>query len=138
MSRIGKKPVPVVQGVTVSVSPSAAVVKGPKGTLEVPIPRGITCRVDDGRVLRIVETVTEDRVVGPGRNRSFSEFLLVPIGLFIFYPQYLFFWKAKNASKSIKLYLALFLPSFFRFDPVPVFQDDGICGGNCGKAEEKQ
>jgi large subunit ribosomal protein L6 len=51
MSRIGKKPVPVVQGVTVSVSPSAAVVKGPKGTLEVPIPRGITCRVDDGRVL---------------------------------------------------------------------------------------
>ena len=62
------------------------------------------------------------KVVSFSGNRFFSDFVLVPIALFIFYPQYLFFWKAKNASKSIKLYLALFLPSFFRLILFPFFK----------------
>ena len=35
MSRIGRKPVPIASGVKVDLSTSAAMVRGPKGTLEV-------------------------------------------------------------------------------------------------------
>ncbi|HYN08153.1 MAG TPA: 50S ribosomal protein L6 [Vicinamibacterales bacterium] len=42
MSRIGKKPIPVPKGVTVSVSPDTVEVKGPKGALKQRVPPGIT------------------------------------------------------------------------------------------------
>jgi large subunit ribosomal protein L6 len=46
MSRIGKKPIPVAQGVTVTVSPSNEItVKGPKGTLKQQIDREIQVEV---------------------------------------------------------------------------------------------
>jgi large subunit ribosomal protein L6 len=41
MSRIGKKPIPVPKGVTVTVHPDAVEVKGPKGTLKQRVPPGI-------------------------------------------------------------------------------------------------
>jgi large subunit ribosomal protein L6 len=50
MSRIGKKPVEVPSGVTVSAEGSTMVVKGPKGTLRVTIPKGITLERQDGRL----------------------------------------------------------------------------------------
>jgi large subunit ribosomal protein L6 len=48
MSRIGNKPVEVPSGVTVSAEGSTIVVKGPKGTLRVAIPKGITLERQDG------------------------------------------------------------------------------------------
>jgi large subunit ribosomal protein L6 len=42
MSRIGKKPIAVPKGVTVSVKPDGVEVKGPKGTLKQLVPPGIT------------------------------------------------------------------------------------------------
>jgi large subunit ribosomal protein L6 len=46
MSRIGKKPIPMAQGVTVTVSPSNEItVKGPKGELKQQIDRDITVEV---------------------------------------------------------------------------------------------
>jgi large subunit ribosomal protein L6 len=42
MSRIGKKPIPVPKGVTVSVQPDTVEIKGPKGTLKQRVPPGIT------------------------------------------------------------------------------------------------
>ena len=41
MSRIGKKPIPLPKGVTVTIGAQAVEVKGPKGTLTQPIPPGI-------------------------------------------------------------------------------------------------
>jgi large subunit ribosomal protein L6 len=41
MSRIGKKPIPLPKGVTVRISPAAVDVKGPKGSLTQPLPKGI-------------------------------------------------------------------------------------------------
>lgn len=41
MSRIGKKPIPVPKGVSVTVQPGAVEVKGPKGTLKQPVPPGV-------------------------------------------------------------------------------------------------
>jgi large subunit ribosomal protein L6 len=52
MSRIGKKPVSIPAGVTVSVSgDNKIVVKGPKGQLEQLVDRDITLEVNDGQVL---------------------------------------------------------------------------------------
>jgi large subunit ribosomal protein L6 len=41
MSRIGKKPIPVPKGVTITVHPDAVEVKGPKGTLKQRVPAGV-------------------------------------------------------------------------------------------------
>jgi large subunit ribosomal protein L6 len=41
MSRIGRKPIPVPKGVTVTVHPDAVEVKGPKGSLKQRVPRGV-------------------------------------------------------------------------------------------------
>jgi large subunit ribosomal protein L6 len=51
MSRIGNKPIEVPAGVTVQLEPAAAVVKGPKGTLRVALPAGVTIAKEDGRLL---------------------------------------------------------------------------------------
>ena len=47
MSRIGKKPIPMPKGVTVKIGDSLEV-KGPKGTLTVPVPAGIEVRDNSG------------------------------------------------------------------------------------------
>ena len=46
MSRIGKLPVKLPQGVTVTVGGESLQVKGPKGTLTTPLPGGISCKVE--------------------------------------------------------------------------------------------
>ena len=50
MSRIGKKPVPIVDGVDVSLNGQTVEVKGPKGSLSFVIPGEITAKVEDGEV----------------------------------------------------------------------------------------
>jgi large subunit ribosomal protein L6 len=46
MSRIGLKPVPLPSGVTLRETDGHVEVKGPKGTLSVPVPRGISVAVE--------------------------------------------------------------------------------------------
>jgi len=50
MSRIGKKPIPLPKGVTVKVEPGAVEVKGPKGTLRQIHPVGINFELADGHL----------------------------------------------------------------------------------------
>ena len=50
MSRIGKKPVPVPAGVTASLEGGQLSVKGPKGSLAMPLVDDITYAVDDGAI----------------------------------------------------------------------------------------
>ena len=51
MSRIGKQPITVASGVTITVSPSNEVtVKGPKGTLTQQVDRDIKVEVKDGQL----------------------------------------------------------------------------------------
>ncbi len=47
MSRVGRSPIPVPSGVTVSLSGSTVNVKGPQGTLERELPEGITVAQED-------------------------------------------------------------------------------------------
>ena len=51
MSRIGKKPIPVPSGVTVSIEPDLVRVNGPKGELTERVPRDITVEQQDGELL---------------------------------------------------------------------------------------
>ncbi len=51
MSRIGKKPIPIPQGVDVQVQGNVVAVKGPKGRLETRIPQGVTLERKDGHLV---------------------------------------------------------------------------------------
>jgi large subunit ribosomal protein L6 len=50
MSRIGKVPIPIPQGVEIKQAGSAVEVKGPKGVLSHSIPPGISLQVADGMI----------------------------------------------------------------------------------------
>ena len=51
MSRIGKQPIPVPDGVTVAIEPGLVTVNGPKGELQERIARDIAVEQDDGRIV---------------------------------------------------------------------------------------
>ena len=51
MSRIGKNPVPIPKAVQVTVADGVVQVKGPKGTLQQPVPAGITVAVEGEQVV---------------------------------------------------------------------------------------
>ena len=48
MSRVGKKPITIPAGVTVTISDAQLEVKGPKGTLKTPVPSGVKFIQEDG------------------------------------------------------------------------------------------
>jgi len=51
MSRIGKKPIPIPKGVTVTIASDAVDVQGPKGTLRQRLPPGILFAQQDGTLV---------------------------------------------------------------------------------------
>ena len=51
MSRIGKKPIPIPKGVTVTIAPDAVEVQGPKGKLRQAVPPGILFSEDAGALV---------------------------------------------------------------------------------------
>ena len=50
MSRIGKAPIPIPQGVEINRAGSTVEVKGPKGALSHTIPEGISIQVEEGMI----------------------------------------------------------------------------------------
>ena len=50
MSRIGKAPIPIPQGVEINRAGSTVKVKGPKGALSHTIPEGISIQVEEGMI----------------------------------------------------------------------------------------
>lgn len=61
MSRIGKKPVPIIDGVTVGVSNRVVAVEGPKGKLEFAHRPEVNVEVDDENKQVVVTRNGEDR-----------------------------------------------------------------------------
>jgi large subunit ribosomal protein L6 len=59
MSRVGKNPVEVPQGVSVDVAGGSATVKGKLGTLKLPISTHVEVKVEDGKVW--VKPITESK-----------------------------------------------------------------------------
>lgn len=64
MSRIGKKPITLPQGVEITVNDNMVTVKGPKGTLSQAIPQGITVARQDDQI--VVERPDDNK-----QNRSY-------------------------------------------------------------------
>ena len=61
MSRIGKKPIPIPQGVKIQLDGLTVRAEGPKGKLSQIVPAGLTPRVADGTL--VIERNDEDRRV---------------------------------------------------------------------------
>ncbi len=62
MSRIGKKPIPIPSGVTVTIAADAIEVQGPKGSLRQPFPQGIAFTLEDSKLQ--AAPIREDRALG--------------------------------------------------------------------------
>lgn len=87
MSRVGRLPVKVPQGVTVSLRPAAVEVKGPKGAAKVPVPglvsieqKGdeiLVSRADDSREARALHGLTRKNIANTvaGVSTGFTRIL---------------------------------------------------------------
>ena len=51
MSRVGKQPIGIPDGVTVNVESGEVLAKGPKGNLRCAVPEGIDAKVEDGKLI---------------------------------------------------------------------------------------
>jgi large subunit ribosomal protein L6 len=61
MSRIGKKPIPIPNGVEVKLGEDVVEVKGPRGSLAVAMMPGVKARVADGNL--VLERASEERQI---------------------------------------------------------------------------
>lgn len=67
MSRIGKQPIKVPSGVTITLGPELLQVKGAKGTLSAPVPGGVTFKIEDGQLIAERESDQYSAVHGLAR-----------------------------------------------------------------------
>jgi len=77
MSRVGKKPIAIPNGVTVTIADSQIEIKGPKGTLTTPIPQGIKFRQEDGTL--IAERENDDQAAFHGLARALANNAVVGV-----------------------------------------------------------
>jgi large subunit ribosomal protein L6 len=70
MSRIGRKPIQIPDGVEIDVKPGAVSVKGPKGALEQSVNREMTVAIDDGALTVSRPTDRGDHRALHGLTRS--------------------------------------------------------------------
>jgi large subunit ribosomal protein L6 len=68
MSRIGRKPITIPKGVKLKIENGSVEVNGPKGTLDVPLPEGISCRVEGDQL--VAERETEEQAAVHGLARA--------------------------------------------------------------------
>jgi len=81
MSRLGKKPVPIPDGVKVSLNSSTVKAEGPKGTLEYKLPVNVKVKIDEAKKLLTVETtyvIPQDNI-NHGTIRSHINNMLIGV-----------------------------------------------------------
>jgi len=67
MSRIGKKPIAIPQGVKIAVQGNVVSVQGPKGRLETTIPQGISVEQKDGTLVAVRQNDSQAAIHGLSR-----------------------------------------------------------------------
>lgn len=77
MSRVGKKPISIPSGVTVTINDSEMEVKGPKGTLRTPIPAGVNFKQEDG--ILTAERASNDVAAFHGLARALANNAVVGV-----------------------------------------------------------
>ena len=70
MSRIGKKPISIPKGVTVTIKERELEVKGTKGVLKTPIPEGISFKQEDEAL--VAERASDDQAALQGLARALA------------------------------------------------------------------
>lgn len=77
MSRVGKKPITIPSGVTVTINGSDMEVKGPKGTLRTPIPTGVSFKQEEGTL--VAERASDDQAAFHGLARALANNAVVGV-----------------------------------------------------------
>jgi large subunit ribosomal protein L6 len=72
MSRIGKQPIPLPQGVKYTVKGNTILVEGPKGKMEQVIPTGIKLETKDGHIIASRESDSQAAIHGLTRALVFN------------------------------------------------------------------
>ncbi|MCA1588815.1 MAG: 50S ribosomal protein L6 [Acidobacteria bacterium] len=70
MSRVGKKPITIPAGVTVTIGDEQIEIKGPKGTLNTPIPQGVKFKQEDNSL--VAERSGDDLAAFHGLARALA------------------------------------------------------------------
>lgn len=77
MSRVGKKPITIPSGVTVTIGNEELEVKGPKGTLKTPVPAGVTFKQEEGTLT--AERQNDDQAAFHGLARALANNAVVGV-----------------------------------------------------------
>jgi large subunit ribosomal protein L6 len=77
MSRVGKKPIAIPSGVTVTINDDQLEVKGPKGTLKTPVPEGVDFKMEDGTL--VAERANNDLSALHGLARALANNAIVGV-----------------------------------------------------------
>jgi large subunit ribosomal protein L6 len=77
MSRVGKKPITIPSGVTVSINTGELEVKGPKGTLKSPIPNGVEFKIEENTL--VAERAGDDLSALHGLARALANNAVVGV-----------------------------------------------------------
>ncbi|MFC4296042.1 50S ribosomal protein L6 [Novosphingobium tardum] len=79
MSRIGKRPVPVPSGVTAAIADKVLTVKGPKGSLTLPLADSIAYDVQDGQISVLPANDSKEARAFWGMQRTLVENLVTGV-----------------------------------------------------------
>ena len=77
MSRVGKKPITIPSGVTVTIGSDELEVKGPKGTLKTPVPNGVSFKQEEGSL--VAERENNDQAAFHGLARALANNAIVGV-----------------------------------------------------------
>ncbi len=79
MSRVGKQPISIPQGVDIKVEDRKVRVKGKKGELETILPGGINVEINDGKIIVSVESGLKDKNAFWGLSRSLLNNMVIGV-----------------------------------------------------------
>jgi large subunit ribosomal protein L6 len=77
MSRVGKKPIAIPSGVTVTINDKELEVKGPKGTLKTPVPAGVSFKQEENSL--VAERANDDLSAMHGLARALANNAIVGV-----------------------------------------------------------
>ncbi len=77
MSRVGKKPITLPSGVSVTINATELEINGPKGTLKTPVPAGVEFKMEDGTL--IAERASDDQSALHGLARALANNAIVGV-----------------------------------------------------------
>jgi len=79
MSRLGKTPIPLPKGVEVKVQNETVQIKGPKGTLNFTLAKGISLRMEEGHVIVVRDEAVEMPKTTQGLHRALINNMVIGV-----------------------------------------------------------